>query len=162
MNKLSKIILITAAFIIFAVVLIKSISKEDDWICDGGLWVKHGNPKDPAPITECPSENKEAADKNIIVTEPKDNTSVSSSFILSGQARVFENQFSYRLKDISGKVIASGQITSNASEMGQYGSFSKTINFIKPTAGKGTLEVFDNSAKDGGEIDLVIIPLSFK
>jgi hypothetical protein len=27
---------------------------EDSWICSGGQWVKHGNPRSPVPTKICP------------------------------------------------------------------------------------------------------------
>jgi hypothetical protein len=30
---------------------------EDDWICENGSWVKHGNPDDPMPTTGCGEED---------------------------------------------------------------------------------------------------------
>ena len=34
---------------------IKSVTNEDDWICDNGMWIKHGAPsleKPPEPCEE--------------------------------------------------------------------------------------------------------------
>lgn len=33
--------------------LIRLISGEDDWICQNGQWVKHGQPSAPVPQSEC-------------------------------------------------------------------------------------------------------------
>ncbi len=36
-----------------AMVLVKTLSNEDDWICRNGEWVKHGNPSASAPTRPC-------------------------------------------------------------------------------------------------------------
>lgn len=50
---MKKIILIIA-IIILIIIGIKLLSNEDDWICQNGQWVKHGNPKSAMPISFCP------------------------------------------------------------------------------------------------------------
>jgi len=45
-----------AVFIIILVVLViglRLFSGEDDWLCQDGQWIKHGQPDWPAPTTEC-------------------------------------------------------------------------------------------------------------
>ncbi|NUM25253.1 MAG: DUF2178 domain-containing protein [Candidatus Buchananbacteria bacterium] len=42
--------LVFAAAVMFGVRL---LSGEDDWICQNGQWVQHGNPSFPAPDVEC-------------------------------------------------------------------------------------------------------------
>lgn len=52
-----KILIVFAGVIIFLGVVVlglRLISGEDDWICDKGEWIKHGNPSSPKPITLCP------------------------------------------------------------------------------------------------------------
>ncbi|MFA6322711.1 MAG: DUF2178 domain-containing protein [Candidatus Buchananbacteria bacterium] len=51
-----KIIYTVIMFLIFAAVIIfglRLLSGEDDWICQNGQWIKHGQPDFPAPTTEC-------------------------------------------------------------------------------------------------------------
>jgi uncharacterized membrane protein len=41
-------------FLIIAVIFsIRLASGEDDWICESGKWVRHGNPSFPAPTSPC-------------------------------------------------------------------------------------------------------------
>ena len=47
------IIIITAIILIFIVFGIRLFSGEDDWICKDGQWIKHGNPRNPAPNIKC-------------------------------------------------------------------------------------------------------------
>ena len=58
MPKKSKLglILLIIAVIIFGLLIIffvRSFSKEGSWICENGIWVKHGNPNTPEPIEIC-------------------------------------------------------------------------------------------------------------
>jgi len=41
--------------VIVAVIIIglRFLSGEDNWICDNGQWVKHGNPSAPMPTEPC-------------------------------------------------------------------------------------------------------------
>lgn len=40
--------------VVFVIVLfLRGVSGEDDWICQKGKWVKHGNPKSAAPAFPC-------------------------------------------------------------------------------------------------------------
>lgn len=39
--------------LIVLVGMLRFFSGEDDWVCQNGQWVKHGNPEIPIPITEC-------------------------------------------------------------------------------------------------------------
>ena len=99
--------------------------------------------------------------KNIHVETPQLNDQISSGFLLTGSARVFENVINYRLKDTKGKVLSEGTITANAEDVGQFGAYEKQIQYSAPQTQYGYLEVFALSAKDGSEIDKQIIYLKF-
>jgi len=47
------IIVIGAIVILLIMDVLRVLSSEDDWICSGGQWVKHGNPTAPMPQTSC-------------------------------------------------------------------------------------------------------------
>jgi hypothetical protein len=54
MNKRIIIILaISAALIIGGIIFVRLFSAEDSWICTGGQWVRHGNPKATMPNGGC-------------------------------------------------------------------------------------------------------------
>ncbi len=105
------------------------------------------------------------ASQNITVTSPKANEQVSQLFTVTGRARVFENVVMVRLKEkLSGKVVGEVPVTTNATDMGQYGDFDTGIQLNDPNLRVGTefiVEVFQYSAKDGAEIDKVSIPVTF-
>lgn len=51
-----KILYAVLSGLLLAIVLIggiRAVSGEDNWICQNGAWVKHGNPSFPAPTVEC-------------------------------------------------------------------------------------------------------------
>ncbi|MCX6701776.1 MAG: hypothetical protein NTX96_01090 [Candidatus Zambryskibacteria bacterium] len=48
-----KKIFIIIIILILLILCVRFLSGEDDWICVGGQWVKHGNPSAPAPTSEC-------------------------------------------------------------------------------------------------------------
>lgn len=79
---------------------------------------------------------------------------------------MFENTLSIRVSDpLTGTIYASDHTMTNATEAGTFGGFTYTVTLsgnspLKP-GDDLLLEVFQNSAKDGSEIDTVRIPLTF-
>lgn len=101
---------------------------------------------------------------NIVVFSPQSNAKVNEIIKVTGEARVFENQFNIRIIS-SGKIIYEEGMMTNAQEMGQFGGFEKEINLSAAGLESSQdiiLELFDYSAKDGSETDKVIIPLKFE
>lgn len=99
---------------------------------------------------------------NIIVTAPKVDTRVGLPLLVSGQARVFENTLNLRLKNANGKTLVEDFATANSPDLGQYGSFEKSLTYPLAETERGSLEVFAYSPKDGSEIDKIIIPVYFE
>ena len=52
-KKLLYIFFMLIVFAALAVVSARLLSGEDDWICQNGAWVKHGQPSFPAPTVPC-------------------------------------------------------------------------------------------------------------
>ena len=146
MNKKYFMPFLALSALILIVGCIKGLSAEDDWICSGGMWVKHGTPSASMPTTPCNNTN-------IKITNLKINQSVAYPFTISGEAKVFENQFNYRIKDSKGILLKEGTI------LAKNNKFEVKITTLKTKDTKIVVEVFDESAKDGSEIDKVIIPL---
>ncbi|MFH1088750.1 MAG: hypothetical protein V1719_02815 [Patescibacteria group bacterium] len=46
---------VVGAFILLFLIIVfgRIFSDEDTWLCDNGLWVKHGNPASPQPTEPC-------------------------------------------------------------------------------------------------------------
>ena len=98
---------------------------------------------------------------NIIVFAPKAGTEVGVPLRVEGEARVFENQLNVRLKDADGTILTERGVTAQSPDIGLYGPFALELTYPEPEGTEGTIEAFDYSAKDGSEIDKVIIPVTF-
>lgn len=96
-----------------------------------------------------------SAQSNIYVLSPLPNATVGQSFMVTGNARVFENVVNYRVKDPSGAVLASGYTMANSPDIGQYGAYSFSVNVGNIAPQPLTVEVYWQSAKDGSDADLV-------
>jgi len=184
-NKKAVILVVSVLIIIFFVILgMRFFSGEDDWICQNGQWVKHENHSAPAPTTGCGEIAKKAAnqaqkteadnqekkaetgnnaeEKNIIVDFPKANEAVGLPITIKGKARVFENTFNYRIKDSDDRILLENYITVEGADIGEFGPFEASFNYLEPKGKEGKIEVFEYSAKDGSEINEVEIPVIFK
>jgi len=104
----------------------------------------------PVPVT-----------RNIVITAPGQGDQVSSPVEVNGLARAFENMLVVRLRAKDGTVLAEQPVMANSPAVGQYGPYSLKLDFnlVYPT--DGVVEAFQRSAKDGSEIDKVIIPVYF-
>ena len=127
----------------------------NSWMCKEGIWVKRGILASSMPTVPCNSTN-------IKVNNLKLNQEVTFPFTVSGEARVFENQFNYRIKDSTGKTLKEGTVYAKAKDVGEFGAFEIKVTSLKTTDTKIVFELFDKSAKDGSEIDKVIVPLQLK
>lgn len=96
---------------------------------------------------------------NIFVESPGVGAVLSSPFLLSGTAMVFEGSFQARLGDSSGRRIVNVIVQASAGAPGR-GRFSQEVPF-STSAGRGTLVVFDQSMEDGSRQDEVRIPVTF-
>jgi hypothetical protein len=114
-----------------------------------------------------PTPTPLAADSgNIIVSSPHANDQVSDMFQVMGKARVFENVVSIKVVNrLTGRVYYNAQTTTASPDAGQYGEFTANVNLTDDgTLRPGdalTVEIFQASAKDGSQTDLVSIPVRF-
>lgn len=97
----------------------------------------------------------------IWVTSPAPNDVISDGIELEGSARVFEATIAYRVKDAGGNVLAKGFTMASDGAPGR-GDFKTKIDFKPAGAGKGQIEVFWVSMKDGSDQDKVIIPIEWR
>ena len=102
-----------------------------------------------------------AVSENIRVSAPRPDDVIGFPLVIRGEARVFENNFLYRLLDEDGAVLVENFDTALAPDIGQFGPFEVRASYAIPSGTDGTLEVFSGSAKDGSEINKVIIPVRF-
>ncbi len=63
------IFLFLLSFVILGLLIFRGISGEDDWICDNGQWIRHGNPSSPQPTAACPEfKSDDAAISQVVPT----------------------------------------------------------------------------------------------
>lgn len=97
----------------------------------------------------------------IWVDSPAAGQTVSGPMLIKGSARVFEATVSYRIKDASGNVLAEGFTNASEGAPGR-GDFMTRVGFTTNGPGKGQLEVFETSMKDGSDLNKVVIPIKWK
>ncbi|MEA4924459.1 MAG: Gmad2 immunoglobulin-like domain-containing protein [Syntrophomonadaceae bacterium] len=97
----------------------------------------------------------------IWVTSPATGQVITSPVEISGNARVFEATVNYRLKDAQGNVLAEGHANASQGAPGR-GDFKGQLAFTTSEPGKGQLEVFEVSMKDGSDRNKVVIPVEWQ
>ncbi len=151
---------------------------EDNWICQDGVWVKHGNPSFPEPVSGCGNQGKTddtttstSTDgyiyKDLIkIDSPIQNQKINSPVSIKGEARgnwYFEASFPVQVLDEDGTVIGRG----TGQAQGEWTTtnfvpFIGEINFSKPKGKTGSI-VFkkDNPSGLPANDDSVSIPINF-
>ncbi len=125
--------------------------EEDVRYDDGGV-----NLNDQEKTAEAEGE------ENIVVTAPEPNSTITSPVTITGSARVFENTVNVAFRDTEGTTKIQEIAIARAPDIGQFGDFAITIHYNFSATKEGTIEVFSLSAKDGSEIDTVVIPVKFE
>lgn len=98
---------------------------------------------------------------NIVVDEPDWKEEVSDAVVVAGEARVFEGVVNIRIRNSNDKILADTFATVASPDIGEFGSFSKTVGYTSPGTSFGYVEVFDEFARDGSEIYKVITLIRF-
>ena len=97
----------------------------------------------------------------IWVNTPVTGQTITSPVRITGSAMIFEATVVYCLKDSDGNVLAKG-FTQAAAGAPDRGDFSAEAAFTATAAGKGQLEVYEESMKDGSALHKVVIPVSWE
>jgi spore germination protein GerM len=97
----------------------------------------------------------------IVVETPGPGDAVSSPLTISGTANVFEANVSYRIEDENGHSVADGYATATCGT-GCRGTYVVTVDYTVGHDQQGTVVVFESSAQDGSEINVVRIPVTLK
>ena len=96
----------------------------------------------------------------ISVRQPVAFDLVDNPVQVAGVGTGFEGVFAARVRDANGTQLA--QVTINAGGTGIWANFTATLDVGGvPSTPQGTLEVFESSAKDGSDINKVIVPITF-
>lgn len=99
----------------------------------------------------------------IRVTSPTPNQQVENPITVTGTARVFEQTFSWRLRNRdTGAVLSQGIGMSTGEDVGRFNPFSFKIPLAVGTPTRLILELIDFSAKDGSVVYQANIPLTLK
>jgi len=94
----------------------------------------------------------------ILVESPTPGQTLRNAFRLLGTSNTFEATFSYELTDAASKVVADGFGTATAGT-GTWGTFDVRVRYADAASGRGSLVVYEVSAKDGSRINVVEIPV---
>lgn len=95
----------------------------------------------------------------ILVEGPLIGAVVSNPVTVSGTANVFEATVSLRILDQNGNEIAR-TFTNASCGTGCRGTFSVAVSYRVPSQQRGTIEVYESSARDGSPINVVRIPVT--
>jgi hypothetical protein len=80
---------------------------------------------------------------------------------VAGDARTFEANVQIRVRNGDGAELAHTFTTARTPDMGVFGPFSAPVRYPEPGTSRGFVEVFESSAKDGSEINMIRIPVVF-
>lgn len=94
---------------------------------------------------------------------PRWGDTIDRTLTLSGLARAFEATVSWRAKDYTGAVVASGHTMASIGTSAWYGAYSTSVTLPATTkAGVVDLEAYQVSPRDGSEIDLARASVTLK
>ncbi len=136
----------------------------------GGIVILLNNVKISPPaasqsptVSVVPTSTPEETVGNIHVFSPKPGDEIGLPVIIQGEARTFERHFSYRVINAKGTVLVEGAAMSSGKvDIGQFDPFTVSVNYPDPKTASGSIEVFEYSARDGSEINNVIVPVMFE
>src|SRR5215467_856601 len=96
----------------------------------------------------------------ISVRQPQPFDLVDDPVDVCGVGTGFEGVFAARVRDGNGTQL--GQVTINAGGTGIWANYHTTLALGGiPSTPQGVLEVFESSAKDGSDINKVVVPITF-
>ena len=96
----------------------------------------------------------------ISVRQPRPHDLVDDPVVVCGVGTGFEGDLTARLRDASGRKLAEENV--RAGGTGIWGNFGKRLRLRRlPRDPRGTLEIFEHSAKDGSEIHKRVVPIVF-
>jgi len=101
----------------------------------------------------------ESALPPIMLESPLPKSTIGNPVRIAGTANVFEAQFVVRITDAGGKIVAEQPVMAS-SGTGTRGTFSRLVRYTTPKRGRGSITVFEPSAKDGSETNKVKIPVN--
>ena len=111
--------------------------------------------------TNISDESMYFGNKFIQINSPQKNTIIKNPILVSGKANVFEANVRVRIIDNNGNILTNDFITADG-WMDKLYSFKKEISYILPTSKNGIIEFFEEDARNGNNINKVIIQVVFE
>jgi len=94
----------------------------------------------------------------ILVESPTPGEAVTSPLTVSGLSNTFEATIQYNVTDGEGLIVAEGFSTGGGT-LGEWQPFELTVEFEPERPGVGAVILFEISAEDGSQVNLVEIPV---
>jgi hypothetical protein len=126
---------------------------------DIGLLIRISGVRDLATREITASVFEVLSSPGLFVVSPMPGSAVASPMLVQGFGRTFEQVFSWRIKNSGGDVVLEGYNLTHAADIGQYSSFGYEVFLPAMNELPFTLEVYEISAEDGSETNLVSVPL---
>lgn len=125
-------------------------------ICSDGSAVGRQGPN--CEFALCPDE----IDQEIRVQAPRADAEVGLPLVISGEARVYESVFGYRLLSGTGAKLLQGFIEVQPPKaVNDFMPFEVQVNYADPYTATGTLELIEFDIKTGVEAEKVVLPIRF-
>lgn len=96
----------------------------------------------------------------IVVRQPRPEDIVDDPILVAGIGAAFEGTLQTRVRDAAGNELASGFISTGFGVGWANFTAEVRVGAVPPTT-RGSLEVYEQSAEDGSEIDTVSVPVVF-
>ncbi len=97
----------------------------------------------------------------ITVSNIKAGDNIVSPVTIEGDAVAFENSVIVELRNQAHETMVKEYVTTKAPDVGQSGAFKITLSFDFSSTKEGYVAVYEESAKDGSEVNLVEIPITY-
>jgi hypothetical protein len=94
----------------------------------------------------------------ILLETPTPGAEITDEVVIRGEANTFEGNVLYVVADGDGLPLAEGFTTATAGN-GTWGTFEESVTFEAETAGVGAVIVWEESAEDGSQINVVEYPV---
>jgi nucleoid-associated protein YgaU len=96
----------------------------------------------------------------IVVRHPRPHDLVDLPVAVAGVGTGFEGVIAARLRDANGAQLV--QVSIHVGGTGIWGNYTASLDpGGVPATPQGTLEVFESSAKDGSDVNKVVVPITF-
>ncbi|MCK5357482.1 MAG: Gmad2 immunoglobulin-like domain-containing protein [Elusimicrobiales bacterium] len=97
----------------------------------------------------------------IQVSNIKAGDNLVSPVIIEGTGAAFENTLTVELRNQDHETMVKEYVATKASYLGKSGTFKITLNFDFSSTKEGYVAVYEESAQDGSEVNLVEIPVIY-